>query len=197
DRAQLPQLATDRQRLADDLTNLEQNMRNAARELNSAQSSASEKLRNALEGADQSDLETRLQRTADWLRTGTDPNSNGTEAQVASGLQRLRDQTRDAQQALNAGGQQQGGDRAEAALNQIEQLRRQLEALREQSAGQRGQGQPGQGQNQGSSSYQAGALSRNGQPSQPSQPGQAGQQGGQGAQSGQGGQRGGDGRGGQ
>ncbi|PYR62672.1 MAG: hypothetical protein DMF88_26800 [Acidobacteria bacterium] len=194
DRAQLPQLATDRQRLADDLTNLEQNMRNAARELNSAQPSASEKLRNALEGADQSDLETRLQRTADWLRTGTDPNSNGTEAQVASGLQRLRDQTRDAQQALNAGGQQQGGDRAEAALNQIEQLRRQLEALRDQSAGQRGQGQPGQGQNQASSSYQAGALSRDGQPGQP---GQAGQQGGQGAQSGQGGQRGGDGRGGQ
>ena len=79
--------------MADDLSNLQQDMRNAARELDAGQRAASGKLREALEGMDEADLETRLQRTADWLRTGIDPNGNGTEAQIASGLQRLSDQT--------------------------------------------------------------------------------------------------------
>src|SRR6185369_11762111 len=97
---ELSQLATDRQRLADDLTSLEQNMRNAARELDAGQRAASDKLRSAIEGADQSDLETHLQRTADWLRTGIDPTGNGTESQIATDLQKLRDSVHQAQQAL-------------------------------------------------------------------------------------------------
>jgi hypothetical protein len=158
----IQQLASDRQRMADDLSNLQQDMRNAARELDAGQRAASGKLREALEGLDEADLETRLQRTADWLRSGIDPNGNGTEAQIASGLQRLSDQVRQAQQALVAGGQrQEGTNTAESALNNVERLRRQIEAL------------------SGRQNYQTGSLSRNGQP---------GQQGAQDAQSGQGGQ---------
>ena len=93
----IQQLAADRQRLADQLAGLEQNMRNAAKELSSTQRAVADKLRQALDGADSSDLETRLQRTADWLRTGIDPNANGTETQIAAGLQRLRDETAQAQ----------------------------------------------------------------------------------------------------
>jgi hypothetical protein len=178
------QLSIDRQRMADDLSKLEQNMRNAARELDSGQRGASDKLRRALEGMDQADLETRLQRTADWLRSGIDPNGNGTESQIASGLQRLSDELHQAQQALVAGGPRQAPENAEAALNGLERLRRQIEALGGQNAGR----QPGQGQ-QGN--YQTGQLSRNGQPGQ--QDGQGGQQGAQsspqqGAQGGQGSQ---------
>ena len=58
-RRDIQQLATDRQRMADDLSKLEQNIRNAARELDSGQRAASDKLRGALEGMDQADLETR------------------------------------------------------------------------------------------------------------------------------------------
>ena len=78
---------------------------------------------------------------------GIDPNGNGTEAQIASGLQRLSDQMHQAQQALVAGGQQQTGpNSAEAALNNVERLRRQIEALSGQNAGpgqQRSESEPG------------------------------------------------------
>src|ERR1700676_2149927 len=161
--------------MADDLSKLEQNMRNAARELDSGQKAASDKLRGALEGMDQADLETRLQRTAEWLRGGIDPNGNGTESQIASGLQRLSDELHQAQQALVAGGPQQAPENAEAALNGLERLRRQIEALGGQNAGR----QPGPGQ-QGN--YQTGQLSRNGQQDgaqQGAQGSQGSQQGGQ------------------
>jgi len=179
----IQQLANDRQRLADDLSNLQQDMRNAARELDGAQRAASGKVREALEGIDESDLETRLQRTADWLRSGIDPNGNGTESQIAASLQRLRDQLQQAQQALVPGGPQRDGtNSAGSALDSVDRLRRQIEALNGQNSGQRNPGQPGQDrQNQGRENYQTGALSRDGQ---------GNQQGGQGAQSGQGSQNG-------
>src|SRR4029077_19021535 len=123
----IQQLATERQRMADDLASLEQNMRNAARELDSTERGASQKLREALDGVDSSDLETRIQRTADWLRTGIDPNANGTEQQIADGLQRLRDETNQAQAALGAGGPLREGTNADAALNNVERLRQQIE----------------------------------------------------------------------
>jgi hypothetical protein len=188
----IQQLANDRQRMADDLSNLQKDMRNAARELDAGQRAASAKLREALESMDEADLETRLQRTADWLRTGIDPNGNGTEAQIASGLQRLSDQLRQAQQALVAGGQQRDGkNTAESALNNVERLRRQIEALSGQDAGQRNPGRQGQGgQNQGRGNYQTGSLSRDGQPGQQSAQNGQGAQGGPGAQRGQGGGQG-------
>jgi hypothetical protein len=178
------QLAKDRQRMADDLSNIEQNMRNAARELDATQRAASDKLRAALEGMDQADLETRIQRTADWLRTGIDPTANGTESQIATGLQRLSDQLHQAQQALVAGGQRQGNDGAESALNNVERLRRQIEALSGQRPGEGRQGQPGQAE--GRQNYQTGSLSRNGQPGEQGQQGGQGQQGSQAAQGGNG-----------
>jgi hypothetical protein len=182
----IQQLANDRQRLADDLSSLQQDMRNAARELDAGQRAASAKLRDALEGMDESDLETRMQRTADWLRSGIDPNGNGTEAQVASGLQRLSDQLHQAQQSLAAGGPQQDGNSAEAALDSVERLRRQIEAL----SGRNRNADGGQRQN-----YQTGSLSRNGQPDGSPQAGQAGEAGpsGQAGQQGRPGQQGGQG----
>jgi hypothetical protein len=181
----IQQLATDRQRMADDLAKLEQDIRNAARELDAGQRAASDKLRGALEGMDQADLETRVQRTADWLRGGIDPNGNGTESQIAAGLERLGDELHQAQRALVAGGQRQTPESAEAALNGLERLRRQIESLGGQNAGR----QPGQGDQ----NYQAGQLSRNGngQPGQPGQP-QSSQRGAQGDQQGGPGGRAGD-----
>ena len=52
---------------------------------------------------DQSDLTNLVQRTADWLRQGIDPNSNGTEAEIATGLKKLNEQMRGAQQAMGGG----------------------------------------------------------------------------------------------
>ena len=60
-------------------------MRDAARELAPTQPGAASSLRDALSGMDQNDLTNLVQRTADWLRGGINPNSNGTEAQIARG----------------------------------------------------------------------------------------------------------------
>ena len=136
------QLINDRQRMADDLASLEQNMRNAERELDSSQPAAADKLRSALKEMDDSNLEPLVQRSADWLRTGVNPNARDTEA-IASGLQRLAEQTQDARQALNAGGQHPEG--AEEALNGVARLRRQIEGLGAASSNQASTTQPGGG----------------------------------------------------
>ena len=122
----LQRLAEDRQRFADNLARLEQEMRDAVRDLASSDRAAAAKLRDALRQLDQSGLDTRVQRSADMLRRGTSPDRNGSEAQIASDLQRLSQQARDARKAV--GSDSQPGD-AQSALDQVQNLRDRLEAL--------------------------------------------------------------------
>jgi hypothetical protein len=181
-------LAEDRQQLSDDLSQLEKNMRNSARELAPTQPQASSKLRDALSGMDQTDLTNRVQRTADWLRRGLNPNSNGTEEGISKSLDQLSQQVHEAQQGLGPGkpgqGQAQDGQQT-AALDHVERFRNQIESLTargqnplgRQAGQQPGQsGQPGQqqGQQGGQSGQQTG---QSGQPGQlQGQSGQFGQQ---------------------
>jgi hypothetical protein len=168
-------LAGERQELSNDLSKLQKGVRDAAREMAASQPGVAQKLRDALTEMDQSDLDNHVQRTADWLRGGVNPNSNGTENQIAQGLQKLSQQLRHAQQGIGQGkpgqrGSAQGDETA--ALNQVERLRSQLEAM---AAAGRGNGRlPGQNGNQ------QGQANGSGQ-----QPGNAGQQGRGGQQSGQ------------
>jgi hypothetical protein len=145
-------LAKDRQRLSDDLSKLQRNVREAAREMASVQPGVAQKLLYALRQMDESDLDNRVQRTADWLRRGIDPNANGTESEIAQGLAKLNQQLQQAQQNLDQGGSVQRDadkDRQTTALDQLEGLRRQLEAMAPSQDGQRGgqQGQNRAGQN--------------------------------------------------
>ena len=198
---QAGQLAAERQQLSDSLSKLQQNMRDAAREMAPDQPGVAEKLRDALSEMDESDLDNFVQRTADWLRSGINPNSNGTEGQIAQGLQKLSQELQQAENAMDNAkpGQQGAGQQGSesAALNQVERLRDQLEAMaRGQGSnngrpGQNGQNRNGQlsqngqfrnGQN-GEQPGNQGQLSRNG--GQPGQNGQNGQQQGQNGQNGQ------------
>jgi hypothetical protein len=127
------QLAGERQQLSDDLSKLQKDIRDTARETAPNQPGVSQKLRDALTEMDQSDLDNHMQRTADWLRGGINPNSNGTENEIAQGLQELSQQLRQAQEGMGQAksqqpdGTAQGG--ATAMLNQVERLRSQLEAM--------------------------------------------------------------------
>lgn len=203
-------LANDRQAMSGDLEKLQRQMRDAARELAPTQPGASSNLRDALSGMDQSDLTNLVQRTADWLRGGYNPNSNGTEAQIASGLKKLDDKVRQAQQAAGGApggrhGQQDTGTQT-AELNNVDRLRNQIQSLtmgrgtpngqpgqqqgQQGRAGQQGQGQ---GQQQGQQGQgQRGLQGRAGQQGQGQQAGQGGR-GGQGQQQGQGGGQNGQG----
>lgn len=157
---QRDELAQQRQQLSDDLSGLQRNMRDAARETAPNEPAVAQKLRDALTEMDESDLGNHVQRTADWLRRGINPNSNGTENEIAQGLARLSQQLQQAQgtmrQAKPSPGDQAGADQT-AALNRLERLRGQLEGFgrgrngdntQQAQAGQPDQsrsGQPGNG----------------------------------------------------
>jgi len=126
-------LADDRQRLADDLSSVEKQMRDAVRDLSANDRAAASKLRDALRELDESDLDTRMQRSADWLRRGINPDRNGNESRIASDLEKLSQQVREAQHAAGTG--DQAG--SENALDQVESLRRRLEALDRNAGGRR------------------------------------------------------------
>jgi len=182
-------LADDRQQLSDDLGKLEKGLRDTARSMAPTQPGTSGKLRDALGEMDQADLGNRVQRTADWLRRGVNPNSNGTEAGIADGLKKLNDSVRQAQQGSGSEGAGGKGSQGRtpgtqtAALDHVERLRSQIERL----GGGQGQGQRQGQQGQRSKDQGEQGQGRQGQGSQPGQGQQGqGQQGqGQGQQGGQ------------
>ena len=133
--AEMEKLAGDRQRLADDLANLEKRMQDSTRSLVSADRAAAAKLRDALAGMDESDLQAKLQRSAEMIRRGMDPGGNPSEAAINSGLERLNEQLRQARQSLGNG--QQG---PEEALERMARLRSQVDMLTRNPGNQAGQG---------------------------------------------------------
>lgn len=154
------QLAADRQQLSNDLSKLEKNMRNAAREMASDQPDVAKKLRDALSQMDESDLDNHMQRTADWLRSGINPNSNGTESEIAQGLSQLNSQLQQAQRTMaqaRPGAAKPGAGAGQAdqtaALDQVERLRSELEAMERAQNGGNGRAganaHDGNGQNAG------------------------------------------------
>ena len=130
-------IAQERQQLSDDLSKLEKDMRDSAREMAPNQPGIAKQLRDALTEVDNSDLDNHTQRTADWLRRGINPNSNGTEEQIAQGLDKLKQQLQQAQQAMSEqqpgqrnSGRESGQSDQSAALDTIERLRKQIESMK-------------------------------------------------------------------
>jgi hypothetical protein len=164
---EIDKMVNDRQRVSDDLAHLTQEMRNQARELAPTQPAASSKLRGALDGVDESDLGTRMQRSADGLRSGnfSDPLESG----LTGDLQKLGQQVRDAARALGNAQHTSTDAGLNRAMDDLSRLRDQLAGL-----GGRPNAQPGQAGRAGQSGGQTG--------------GQPGQQQGQSGQAGQGGQ---------
>jgi hypothetical protein len=163
---QRDQLASERQQLSDDLSKLQKSLRDSAREMASNQPEVAKKLRDAVSAMDDSDLDNHVQRTADWLRRGINPNSNGTEGEITEGLQKLSEQLRQAQQDMGQTGRQANhgsagsapGDET-AALDKVERLRSQIEAMR---ASQEGTGASGSNDNANPQGRQSGAREANG-----------------------------------
>ena len=145
-RRELTKLAQDRQQLSDGLSNLQKNLRDAAREMAANQPGAAQGLRKALTEMDNSDLDNRVQRSADWLRRGIDPTANGTEDEIAQGLSKLSQQIQEAQKSVGQAkqGQQPGAGQDQAALlDQVERLRSQIESQIESATRSRGNGGKG------------------------------------------------------
>jgi len=175
---EIDKMVNDRQQVSDDLTHLTQQLRTAARELAPTQPAASTKLRSALDGMDENDLGTRMQRSSDWLRSGN--FSDPAETALTSDLHKLGQQVGDAARALGSAQHASKDAELNRAMDDLSRLRDQLAGLGGRSNSQPGQGQPGRAGQQ----FPAGQLTRNGQPGQQGQPGQPGGQPGQGGQAG-------------
>jgi hypothetical protein len=176
---EIDKMINDRQKVTDDLARLTQQVRSAARELSSTQPGASNKLRSALDGMDENDLGTRMQRSSDWLRSGD--FSDQAESALTGDLQKLGRQIGDAAHSLGDAQHTSKDAELSRAMDDLSRLRDQLGDLGGRSGSQSQGGRGGQ-------------PSQNGQPGQA---GEAGQQGQQGGRSGQGGQVGGGQQGGQ
>ena len=168
-RQETEQLASERKQMADDLAALERRMQEAVRDLAATQREAASKLREALGQMQQDELGLRLKYSADWIRRGLGAYAYLREAPVTEGLNRLADQVRQAQQALDkdaAPGRQSG---LESALDRVERLRNQMEQMaRQQDRGQGSQaGRQGQSGDQGQTGQ--GTPGREGQQGQPGQ----------------------------
>jgi hypothetical protein len=189
---QVQQLASEKDRMANDLEKLESDTQRAARDLSGSQPSASSKLRDALGQLQQDEVQLRMKMAGRWMRQGRGSYMLGGEAVTAMSLNRFRDQIKEAQQAIGKDGQQKGPESAEEkALRQLERMREQLQRAagqRGQQSGDRNGNQPGdQGQQGGQQQAQNGRQGQTGQ--QGGQPGQQGaeQQTGMGQLGGQGG----------
>jgi hypothetical protein len=160
-------MVNDRQQATDDLSHLTQQMRTSARELASTQPAASNKLRSALDGMDENDLGTRMQRSSDRLRSGA--FSDPFEAALTSDLQKLGQQVGDAARALGSAQHASRDGALNGAMDDLSRLRDQLARLGERSGaqltrngpsgqlGQQGQqGQPQAGEAGGRQSGQVG-----------------------------------------
>jgi ubiquinone biosynthesis protein UbiJ len=175
---EIDKMVNDRQQVADDLGRLTQQLRSTARELSTTQPAASTKLRGALSGVDESDLNTRMQRSSDWLRGGN--FSDPAETALTNDLQKLGQQVREAARALGNGQPTSKDASINRAMDDLARLRDQLAGL---GQGSNAPGKQGQSAGQpASQQFQPGQLSRNGQPGQS---GQGGQQPGESLQGGQ------------
>jgi hypothetical protein len=139
---EIDKMVNDRQQVSDDLSRLTQQMRTAARELAPTQPAASGKLRSALDGMDENDLGTRMQRSSDWLRSGD--FSDPAETALTSDLQKLGQQVGDAARALGSAQHTSEDAALNRAMDDLSRLRDQLAGLGGRPNSQPGkQGQPG------------------------------------------------------
>ncbi len=155
---EIDKMVNDRQKVSDDLARLTEQMRTAARELAPTQPAASTKLRGALSGMDENNLNTRMQRSSDWLRSGQ--FSDPAETSLTSDLKKLGQQVSDAARALGNAQHTSKDAELNRAMDDLSRLRDQLDGL----GGRQPGGQP----------FQPGQLARGGQSGQTGQGGQGG-----------------------
>jgi hypothetical protein len=180
------QMAAERERMQQELARLARDMQQASRDLAGSERAASSKVRSALGNLQQNEIEERMRYNAELLRRGYGPYVIPREIPVTQGLNALRDQLREAQQALS--GEPGRGDRQgnQQALAQLERLRNQLRSLT--GEGRRQQGQPGAGDQRSGQAANQGRQGAQGQQQAggQGQNQQAGRQGGAGGGGGQG-----------
>lgn len=156
-RSEVEAFIDERQKLADDLARLTDQLRSAERATQERSHDAATQIRDALGDLEQADTETQLQRSADLLRRGYGPLTDDAENEIASELQHLKDQLGQARQAMA-----DGQPSSDGPLDSVERLRSRLAAL---DRNLRGSGQSGSESGRGQSQSDGQNGGRGGPPS--------------------------------
>jgi hypothetical protein len=123
------EIAAQKRALQTDLQALEQDARNTARDLDSTEPRAADKLREALEELREMEIETRIAVAAAYIEQGDAIYVAATESAVTQGLRELRDDMQRAEELVRRGRGGQSGDGVAATLAETQALRRELQRL--------------------------------------------------------------------
>ena len=132
------EIAAEKRSLQAELQALEQDARNTARDLDTAEPRAAEEVREALEKLRETEIEKRIWRAAAFIEQGEAIYIAGSESAVTQGLRELRDDMQRAEDMVGqGGGNGRGGkvrDGLAETLAETQQLRRELQRLAEGNA---------------------------------------------------------------
>jgi hypothetical protein len=142
-----------RQKLADDVGRLEQSLRDAERETLKGNRQAASKLRDALNGLDESNIQSRLQASADHLRMGYNPGGSSSESDIPDELAKLGESVREAGRSA---GDAPAPDEALAAVQRFRERVAQLDRANQQGAAGRKGDAAGQAAGQGAGTANGG-----------------------------------------
>jgi hypothetical protein len=123
-------LASEKERIARQLEQLQDGMRQQEDALQSTAPGAANQIRKALSEAEQKELALRMKKNAEWIREGYGDRNLGMEDKVTSAVEQLSRDLRGAQQTLRADQENgKGGlsDKTAQALAEVRQLRQMLE----------------------------------------------------------------------
>ena len=133
------EIAAEKRSLQAELQALEQDARNTARDLDTAEPRAAEEIREAIENLRKTEIEARIALAAAYIERGEAIYIAGSESAVTQALRELRDDMRRAEDMTGQGsGNGRGGEGARdervATLAATQQLRRELQRLAEGNA---------------------------------------------------------------
>ena len=126
------QLADDKRALQSEVQQLQQDARNAARELNDEQPRTADEIRRALEELEDSDVDTRISVAATYIERGEAVYVVTSEGTVTEALRQLSQDLERARAMAEAGSQrpgEEGGPSIEQTLADTQELRRELQQL--------------------------------------------------------------------
>ena len=149
------QSAGEKEKLAQQLEQLQKQMQKQADSLAGTQPGLARKMRDALSDAEQKELAMRMQKNGELLRQGYGDRNLEMEGSVTMALDDLSRKLRDIQQALKAGGQGDRpgqGDREAETLARLRSLRESLERSQQNGPGGQQPGGQQSGQQQGQQS---------------------------------------------
>jgi hypothetical protein len=167
------QMANQRAAMREEYSQIQKDLQQATRAVTGSQPDVAKQLRDAAGRAQQNEIEQRMQLSENYLRQGMGQFAVMREAPVTQGLNQLRDDLKNAQQAAAAAGNKggdQGRQQAQDGIDRVESLRQQMQALARGQQARTG-GKPGDQPGGQQPSQQPGGQQPGGQQPGGQQPG--------------------------